>query len=84
MPSQKVSVRVEFPEGVRKLSAQEPDRLKSVFRTELANVLGKDAGNSLAGLEFENVTSPPVSGGGTLSAKKSGKKGSAKKSSRKG
>jgi hypothetical protein len=86
MASQKVRVVVEFPAGMRKLNKQQADRLKNLFRTELANNLGAAAADRLAVMDFENVTSPP--GGGKLAAKKAaskkGVKGAAKKSSKKG
>ncbi len=87
MASQNVRVIVEFPAGMRKLSKQQADSLKNLFRTRLANIVDAEVADSLAFLEFENVT-PPISGG-SLAAKKAGskkgaKKGSAKKSSKKG
>lgn len=87
MASQNVRIIVEFPEGLRKLSKKQSDRLKDLFRTEIANVVGAAAKDRLAIMDFENVTSP-IGGGGRLASKKAvsrkGVKGAAKKSSKKG
>jgi hypothetical protein len=84
MASQNVKVIVEFPAGLHKLNKQQTDSLKSIFRTQLANVLGAEGADRLADMDFENVTKGP--GGGRFTKKpgsKKGVKGGAKKSSKK-
>jgi hypothetical protein len=81
MATQKVKIIAEFPEGLRKLTKKEASALKLMFRSEFANVLGAEAGKSVASLEFDNITSAPIAGGKKAAkkgAKKSGKKGAKK------
>jgi hypothetical protein len=81
MPSKKVRVRVEFPAGMRKLNNKEASKMQSLFRTELANILGADAADKFDSMDFENVTKGP--GGGNVAAKKAGSKKGAKKGAKK-
>lgn len=85
--SKKVQVTLEIPAEIAKLSQEELGRLRSMFRTEMANVLSNKLSESQLSIVIRN-TKP--GGGGTLSltaSKKGGRKPGprgAKKSSKKG
>ncbi len=85
--SKRVQITVEFPEELAKLSKEEADRLKGIFKTEAANILSGKVRESLLTTVIRN-TKPGGGGGSPLAgvsrgaAKKSSKK-AAKKSAKK-
>lgn len=72
MASQKVKIIVEFPEGMRKLTKQEANRLKQAFNTELANTVSAKPLESVLSLEIDNINR--TAGGSSKKGTKGGTK----------
>lgn len=90
--SKKSKVTVEIPADLVKLSKKEAEDLKSLFRTQVANMLSAKLPDTLLSITIINTPKTPGGGGGTplnlaskKAAKKAGKKAgkkAAKKSSK--
>lgn len=72
-----VQITVEFPEELAKLNRDEVNRLKSMFKTETANILSSIVPETLLSIKIRNTR--PGGGGSKLASargsKKAGKKG---------
>lgn len=72
----KVQVTLELPADMSKLSKDEVDNLKKIFKTEVANVLSSKVPESLLSIIIRN-TKPGGGGSGLMATSKKPKAGKA-------
>jgi hypothetical protein len=69
----KVQVTLELPADMARLSKDEVDSLKNIFKTEVANVLSSKVPESLLSIIIRNTKPGGGGGSGLMASKKSSK-----------